>query len=100
MNNTRLSNHEISAALTKLSGWQLDEPFLSKTFVFPDFPAAMGFMAEVGVHAEAMNHHPDWSNVYNRVHVKLSSHDLGGVSQACVELAHVCETVASTYQKD
>jgi 4a-hydroxytetrahydrobiopterin dehydratase len=100
MNNKRLSNHEIGEALTKLLGWQLEGSFLIKTFLFPDFPAAMGFMAEVGVHAEALNHHPDWSNVYNRVHVKLSSHDLGGVSQACVELAQVCETVAPTYLKD
>jgi 4a-hydroxytetrahydrobiopterin dehydratase len=84
----------LQAALAELDGWTLEAGHLRKRFVFADFPAALAFMLEVGFAAERLCHHPNWSNVYNRVEVELWSHDLGGVSALCVELARVMDRVA------
>ncbi|PRQ10098.1 putative pterin-4-alpha-carbinolamine dehydratase [Enhygromyxa salina] len=78
------------AALAALDGWTLDDR-LRKKFCFADFPAAIGFMTAVAFDAERLNHHPNWTNVYNRVEIELWSHDLGGVSSLCVELAKAME---------
>ncbi len=64
------------------SGWQHDDNFLTREFVFPDFVAAFGFMAQVAMLAEVHNHHPNWSNVYNKVAIKLTTHDAGNVVTA------------------
>lgn len=68
-------------------GWAFNSNSLEKQFIFKDFKEAMGFMAKAGDIAEKMNHHPDWSNVYNRVKVNLSTHDAGGVTDKDFELA-------------
>jgi 4a-hydroxytetrahydrobiopterin dehydratase len=75
-----------AAALAKLDGWTLGER-LRKRFEFADFPAAIAFMTAAAFDAERLRHHPDWTNVYNRVDVELWSHDLGAVSALCFELA-------------
>ena len=67
-----------TAALAGLPGWKFKRDALEKSFQFGDFRAAMSFMVRVGFEAEAMNHHPNWSNVYNRVSVRLNTHDAGG----------------------
>ncbi|MDP4711540.1 MAG: 4a-hydroxytetrahydrobiopterin dehydratase [Saprospiraceae bacterium] len=59
--------------------WKETNESLERSFVFKDFKAAFAFMTEVAFYAEQHNHHPDWSNVYNRVHVRLSTHDAGNV---------------------
>ena len=59
--------------------WKETNESLERFFVFKDFKAAFAFMTEVAFYAEQHNHHPDWSNVYNRVHVRLSTHDAGNV---------------------
>lgn len=82
-----LSETEVRSALAGLPGWELREGRLVRGFRFADFVAAFGFMARVALLAERMNHHPDWSNAYNRVEVALSTHDLGGLSTLDVELA-------------
>lgn len=84
----------LAAALAQLDGWSAAEGRLRKTFKFADFPRALAFMVEVGYAAERLCHHPNWSNVYNRVDVELWSHDLGGVSQLCVELAQAMNRAA------
>lgn len=96
--NHRLDDAQIQAALTQLDGWTLgdDHNRLQKRFAFADFPRALAFMVEVGYAAERLCHHPNWSNVYNRVDVEIWSHDLGGVSALCVELARAMDRVAST----
>ena len=73
----RLSDCAIEKALQGLPEWKRDGDALMRTFVFPDFRTAMAFMVRAGFEAEAANHHPDWSNVYNRVVVRLSTHDAG-----------------------
>jgi 4a-hydroxytetrahydrobiopterin dehydratase len=83
-----LNKAKIEAALTGLPGWKYKRDALAKEFKFGSFREAMSFMVRAGFEAEAMNHHPDWTNVYNRVAVRLNTHDAGGkVTAKDVELA-------------
>ena len=75
---TPLTAEQIDAAVGLLPGWTHRESSLAKTFTFTSFKEAMSFMVRVGFEAEAMGHHPDWTNVYNRVEIRLSTHDAGG----------------------
>jgi 4a-hydroxytetrahydrobiopterin dehydratase len=89
-----LDSAALANALETLDGWTAVDGRLRKGFRFADFPRALAFMVEVGYAAERLCHHPNWSNVYNRVDVELWSHDLGGVSQLCVELARAMDRAA------
>lgn len=92
---TALTGAEIEAALADLGGWSGDGAALVKRFQFADFKEALGFMVRVGFEAEAMNHHPEWSNIYNRVDVRLNTHDAGGkVTAKDVELARRMERIS------
>ena len=83
-----LSDDEIHAAIESLHGWELKDSALVKTFEFGSFKEALSYMLRAGFEAEALNHHPDWTNVYNRVVVRLSTHDAGGkVTAKDIELA-------------
>jgi len=82
-------------AVEDLPGWTGGDDFITKVFKFDDFAAAFGFMSEIAVVAEAMNHHPEWFNVYNRVDVTLTTHDAGGVTDKDVTLAKRMEAAAS-----
>ena len=82
-----LNPAELRGCLRKLSGWKRLKGKLHKEFKFGDFAKAFGFMKKVAVAAEAMNHHPEWFNVYNKVTVDLVTHDLGGISTYDVLLA-------------
>ena len=70
-----------------LPHWTIHEQSISRELIFSDFNEAFGFMSRVALLAEGRNHHPNWSNVYNRVSITLSTHDLGGLSDLDVELA-------------
>ena len=70
-----------------LPNWTIHEQSISRELVFNDFNEAFGFISRVALLAEGRNHHPNWSNVYNRVSITLSTHDLGGLSDLDVELA-------------
>lgn len=83
----KLSPDVVQQRLTELSGWALSGEKLYRKFVFKDFNEAFGFMSRVALLAEAMNHHPEWSNVYNRVEVYLTTHDAAGLSELDFELA-------------
>lgn len=82
-----LSKNELSKELKKLSGWKVEKGKLHREFKFGSFVEAFGFMTSVALEAEAMNHHPDWFNVYDVVRVDLMTHDLGGIGTFDVELA-------------
>lgn len=84
---TLLAETEIADALGELPGWERDGDRIVRTFRFADFARAFGFMASAGLVAERMNHHPEWTNVYNRVEVALSTHDAGGITQLDLDLA-------------
>jgi 4a-hydroxytetrahydrobiopterin dehydratase len=91
----KLSERELGAALQTLRGWTVANGKLHKEFKFKDFVQAFGFMSSVALIAEGMNHHPDWSNVYNRVVIDLVTHDLGGISSLDVEFAAKVEMLSS-----
>lgn len=78
---------EAERELSKLKGWSFHNDGIEKEFQFKDFVEAFGFMARVALLAEKANHHPEWSNVYNKVHVRLTTHDVGGVTDRDFELA-------------
>ncbi len=82
-----LTEAELAQALATLEGWAVVDGKLHKQFTFDDFVEAFGFMASAAIVAEAMNHHPEWFNVYNRVRVDLITHDSGGITTNDTDLA-------------
>lgn len=89
----KLSAAEVHAALATLPGWNFDEArgAIRRRFVFADFGEAFAFMTRVALAAERADHHPEWSNVYNRVEVTLATHDCGGVSPRDIALATLAD---------
>lgn len=94
----KLSSSEIQKALEGLSGWSVQNGKLHREYRFPDFVHAFGFMATAAIAIEAMGHHPEWFNVWNRVTVDLSTHDAGGITGKDVSLATKLEAFASKLQ--
>jgi len=93
----KLTGEARASALASLEGWT-EAPgrdAIQKSFRFADFNAAWGFMTRVALAAEKADHHPEWSNVYNRVEIVLSTHDAGGFSEKDVTLAKFIDSVAS-----
>ena len=84
---TRLSEEEIRTRLAEVPGWELRDGKLHREFRFEDFASAFVFMTALAFAAEAMNHHPEWFNVYNRVVIDLQTHDVSGLSALDFELA-------------
>lgn len=86
---TKLSDADVREALLKLEGWTLEDTggAIKKTFTFKDFGEAFGFMANCALYAERNDHHPEWFNVYNRVEVRLTTHDAGGLTMLDVDTA-------------
>ena len=75
------------------SDWHLDDGKLHRVFLFPDFVEAFGFMTRAAIHAEKMNHHPEWSNVYRKVEVFLVTHEADGITQRDFELAAIMDSL-------
>ena len=89
----RLTVTEVQDALAQLPGWCVVGDKLHREYEFANFVEAFGFMASVALVAESMNHHPDWSNGYNKVIVDLVTHSLGGISTFDLELAKRMEQI-------
>ena len=90
-----LNKAKIGAALAALPGWKFKRDALVKEFTFGSFREAMSFMVRAGFEAEAMNHHPEWTNVYSRVAVRLATHDAGGkVTSKDVKLARRMQAIS------
>jgi len=89
----RLTDAERDRALAELPDWTLrdDALAISRDFKFADFSEAFAFMTRVALYAEKADHHPEWSNVYNRVRVTLTTHDAGGLSQRDVKMARAMD---------
>ena len=94
----KLTPEELAAQLPSLAGWTHAEArggLITKEFQFADFVQAFGFMAQVALHAERMNHHPEWYNVYHRVSVTLTTHDVDGISGKDIEMARLMNRIAA-----
>ncbi len=90
-----LNQSDITEALHSLPGWKFERDALAKEFKFGAFREAMSFMVRIGFEAEAMDHHPEWTNVYNRVAVRLNTHDAGGkVTSKDVDLARKIQGIS------
>lgn len=83
----KLSDSAREASLLELPLWRYEAGVITRDFKFGDFAEAFGFMTRVAALAEAADHHPDWSNAYNRVTIALSTHDAGGLTEKDVALA-------------
>lgn len=83
----KLTEAEISSSLASLKDWRIENGKLHKEIRFKNFSEAFSFMTRVALIAEAMNHHPEWFNVYNRVLIDLTTHDVGGISTMDFEFA-------------
>lgn len=90
----RLSKEEVSSEVSRLNGWSVVEGKLRREFEFSGFGEAFGFMTRVALEAEKLDHHPEWSNVYNRVKIELVTHDLGGLSDYDFKLARAISNIA------
>ena len=91
----RLTDAERDALLVECPDWTLraDGLAIERTFRFADFAEAFGFMARVAIHAEKADHHPEWFNVYNRVEVTLTTHDVGGLSARDAAMARALDAM-------
>ena len=91
----KYSESEVKAKFTHLTskGWEFSEDaiYIQKTFQFNNFVEAFSWMGRVAFIAEKLNHHPNWSNVYNRVDISLSTHDAGGLTELDLEFANLIE---------
>ena len=93
-----LAPDRLAAALLQLPEWRLHEHALERTFRFADFPTAIAFMADAATEIDQRNHHPEWTNIYDRVVVRLTTHDAGDrVTLQDVELAKVLGWVAQQF---
>ena len=92
-----IAQEELDAALRDLDGWGLVEggAGIEKEFLFKGFSAAFGFISRVALAAERHNHHPEWSNVYNRVIIRWTTHSKGGVTDLDLKLARICERIVA-----
>ena len=75
-----LKNEEIKELGAKLPGWEISSKYIERNFTFKNFIEAFSFMTKVAFICEKHNHHPNWENVYSKVNIKFSTHDLGGIS--------------------
>jgi 4a-hydroxytetrahydrobiopterin dehydratase len=78
---------EVASELEKIPDWEIKDNKLHRQFKFKNFKTAFGFMTMVALEAEKLDHHPDWSNVYNTVTIALNTHDLGGITELDFKLA-------------
>jgi 4a-hydroxytetrahydrobiopterin dehydratase len=88
---SRLTPDEITAAMADVPGWTLNGDGIERSYKFKDFTQAFAFMARVALLAEKADHHPEWSNVYNRVEIRLTTHDAGGLSTRDFALARAID---------
>jgi 4a-hydroxytetrahydrobiopterin dehydratase len=95
MERTVLTPEALAAAVAELDGWEVADGCLHRVVELADFRAAFAFMTRVAFDAEELNHHPDWSNVWNRVTIDLSTHSAGGITDLDLELARRISSYAS-----
>jgi 4a-hydroxytetrahydrobiopterin dehydratase len=90
----KLKADQVRSQLAQLDGWCIQNDKLHKTFYFSTFIQAFGFMTQLALVAESMNHHPEWFNVYNEVAIDLTTHEVDGVSELDFQLASKADDLA------
>ena len=93
----KLEAEELGTAMKRLPGWEVRDGKLARTYRFKDFADAFAFMAACALRIHALDHHPEWSNVYSTVNVLLVTHDAKGITAKDVELAGVMESIAGRF---
>lgn len=93
MKRASISQNDLHAFLKQNNHWQEKENCLYQEFTFNNFIEAFGFMTKIALLAEKMNHHPNWSNVYNKVYVSLNTHDVKGITLLDLELAEKIDKI-------
>lgn len=91
----KLTEQEITDRLENLEGWEYSENAIHTSFEFENFKEAFTLMTRIAFEAEAQQHHPDWSNVYNQLEIKLSTHDAGGVTEKDFKMANAIEGIVN-----
>lgn len=92
---SHLTNSQVALQLEGLPDWKQEGDAITKTFIFNDFIEAFSFMTQAAFHAEQLEHHPDWSNRYNKVHVSLSTLDVNGITSHDIRLAKRMESIVN-----
>ncbi|AWT49944.1 4a-hydroxytetrahydrobiopterin dehydratase [Psychrobacter sp. YP14] len=90
---SHLTDSQVELQLQDLEGWVKEGNAIVKTFIFHDFVEAMSFMVQAAFRAQELEHHPEWTNIYNEVHVRLTTHDLNGISSHDIRLAKRMEQI-------
>ena len=89
-----LNKEQINVLNQSVPGWELKGNKIERVFLFKNFVQAFGFITKVAITSEALGHHPEWSNVYSKVIIKLTTHDLGGLSSFDIQLAQLINQIA------
>jgi len=96
---TKLPESEITANLGTIPGWTIEDGKLYRQFIFPRFIEAFGFMASIATVCEKQDHHPEWFNVYNKVQIRLTTHEAGGISELDFILARSIDEIFDGFAK-
>ena len=92
----KLSDEEIINSLKELSGWEYKDGAIERNYKFKNFKEAFTTMTRIAFECEAQNHHPDWSNVYNSLNIRLNTHDVGGITSNDFKLAESIENIVNS----
>jgi len=92
----KLSKNSIQKELEKLPNWEYEDNAIETSLEFATFKDCFDIMTRIAFEAEEMNHHPEWYNVYNKLSIRLSTHDAGGITEKDFKLAHTIESIITT----
>ena len=92
----KLTDAQIEENLKKLEGWDYINGAIETTFEFKDFKDAFSVMTRIAFECEKQNHHPDWTNVYNKLNIRLNTHDADGITDNDIKLAHTIEEIITS----